>query len=198
MKAHAGAIDQFLSADMTTAECSTGCCEPQHDDGRETGKECAVVFRFDHAVHGKSSGSHCKAQHGWGMEAWRTLFQACSPKNNARLVVIMLEVLAFPLDTNDVVNSLETMELKIKEIRENRNSGIPEDWHRDSSSRRRTDENASHHELAQVGNIPGHQNGGDKRHASPECSEGEIGRLEQCSCRKKVTEFVLESIRVLQ
>ena len=29
---------------------------------------------------------------------------------------MVLEVLAFPLDTNDVVNSLETMERKIKEF----------------------------------------------------------------------------------
>ena len=36
MKAYAGAIDQSLSADMTTAECSTdGCYEQRHDDGRE-------------------------------------------------------------------------------------------------------------------------------------------------------------------
>ena len=37
---------------------------------------------------------------GWNMEAWRMLFQAYSPKNKAKLVVMMLEVLAFPLDTN--------------------------------------------------------------------------------------------------
>ena len=44
------------------------------------------------------------------------LFQAYSPKNKARLVVMMLEVLPFPLDTNDAVNSLETTERKIKEF----------------------------------------------------------------------------------
>ena len=54
------------------------------------------------------------------------LFQAYSPKNNARLVVMMLEVLAFPLDTNDVVNSLETMERKIKEFERYANIEIPE------------------------------------------------------------------------
>ena len=53
-----------------------GCYEHRCDDGREKGKGCAVVFRLDHVVHGKSSGS---------MEAWRMLFQAYSPKNNARL-----------------------------------------------------------------------------------------------------------------
>ena len=64
------------------------------------------------------------------------LFQAFSPKNNAWLVVVMLEVLAFPLDTDDVVNSLETMEQKIKEF-EIRDC--------DSSSRRRADKDAPHH-----------------------------------------------------
>ena len=48
------------------------------------------------------------------------------PKSNARLVVMMLEVLAFPLDTNDVVNSLERMERKIKEFERYANIQIPE------------------------------------------------------------------------
>ena len=72
--------------------------------------------------------------HGWGMEAGRMLFQAYSPKNNARLVVVMLEVLACPLNTNDAVN-LETMERKIKKIREirkHRDSGVPQGRHCDS------------------------------------------------------------------
>ena len=54
------------------------------------------------------------------------LCQAYSPKDNARLVVMMLEVLAFPLDTNDVVNSLETMERKIKEFERYANIENPE------------------------------------------------------------------------
>ena len=66
------------------------------------------------------------------------LFQACSLKNNARLVVMMLEVLAFPLDTNDVVNSLETMERKMKEFERYANIEIPEFLK--ISSRRRIDE----------------------------------------------------------
>ena len=39
---------------------------------------------------------------------------------------MMLDVLAFPLDTNDVVNSLETVERKIKEFERNANIEIPE------------------------------------------------------------------------
>ena len=42
------------------------------------------------------------------------LFQADAPKNNAMLVAMMLNVLTFPMDTIDVVNSLETMEREIK------------------------------------------------------------------------------------
>ena len=37
-----------------------GCYGQRYDDGRDKGKECAVVFRLDHVVHKKSSGSHCK------------------------------------------------------------------------------------------------------------------------------------------
>ena len=37
------------------------------------------------------------------MRAWRRIFQAYFLKNDARLVVLMTMVLAFTLDTNDVV-----------------------------------------------------------------------------------------------
>ena len=39
---------------------------------------------------------------------------------------MMLETLSFPLDTNDVVNSLETMERQIKEFETNASINIPE------------------------------------------------------------------------
>ena len=58
-----------------------------------------------------------------------------------------------------------TEDQRVSGIREHRNSRISEDRHRDSSSRRRTNEDASH-ELAQVGNIPGHQDRSDDRKAS--------------------------------
>ena len=54
------------------------------------------------------------------------LFQSYSPKNNARLVGMILEVLALPLVTNNVVNSLKTMERKIKEFERYANIEIPE------------------------------------------------------------------------
>ena len=43
------------------------------------------------------------ASRGWSTEAWRFLFQTDSPKSDARLVVLMMVVLAVVLDTNDVV-----------------------------------------------------------------------------------------------
>ena len=120
-----------------------------------------------------------------GMEAWRLLFQAYSPKTNARLVVMMLEVLTFPLDTNVVVYSLEKTERKIKEFERYGNIEIP-DFLKIGIVIRQVEEgpmeNASHHELAQVGNIPGHQDRSDERQAGPECSEGEIGRRNGRGC----------------
>ena len=62
--------------------------------------------------------------YSWGMEAWCILFQAYSSENNARLVVMMPQVLSFLLVTNDVVNSLETTERKIKEFERHSNIDI--------------------------------------------------------------------------
>ena len=53
------------------------------------------------------------------------LLQAYSPKDNATLVVMMLEVLVFPLDTSDVGNNHETIERKIKEFERYANIEIP-------------------------------------------------------------------------
>ena len=51
------------------------------------------------------------------------------------------------------------MEKNIKELERHANIEFlefPEDWHRDSSIRRRTDEDAPCHELLHVGNLSGH------------------------------------------
>ena len=55
----------------------------------------------------------------------RCSFKHSVQKTIARLVVMMLEVLAFPLDMSDVVNSLETMERKIKVFERHANIEIP-------------------------------------------------------------------------
>ena len=58
------------------------------------------VLRLDHVVHGKISGSLCicttRLVHGGVANALSSLLS--SPKNNARLAAMMLEVLAFLLD----------------------------------------------------------------------------------------------------
>ena len=127
MKAHAGAIDQALSADMTTAECSMDAMSNDTMTGEKKGKERAVVFRLDHAVHGKSSGSHCncttRLEHGGVAHALSSLL---SKEQGETCCDHALLVLAFLLDTNDVVNSLETMERKIKEFERYANIEIPE------------------------------------------------------------------------
>ena len=51
--------------------------------------------------------------------------QAYSLKNIARLVVMMLKVLACPLNTNDVATCLETMERKFKEFERYENIESP-------------------------------------------------------------------------
>ena len=109
MKAYAGAIDQDLSADMTTAECSTDAVSNSAMTGERKARSVQLCFVLIMLCTGRALDRTANAPHGWCMEALRLLFQAYSPKNNARLVVMMLEVLAFPLDTNDVVNSVETM-----------------------------------------------------------------------------------------
>ena len=144
MKVYAGAIDRSGAVDGHD-ECRKqyGCAEQRSNDRSKEGQECAVVLGIDHAMHEKSSESRkCTAR----------LFQAYSPKNNARLVVVMLEVLAFPLDTNDVVNCMETMERKINEFERYANIEILEFLKIGIVIRQAED--AFHHELAQVGNIP--------------------------------------------
>ena len=47
---------------------------------------------------------------------WRLIFQVYSSKNNAKSAVRILEVLLFLMESNNVVNTLETIERKIKEF----------------------------------------------------------------------------------
>ena len=126
IKAHAGAIDQELSTDMTNSESSTVVLSNEAMTGRRKARSVQLYSVLIRLCTGRALDRIANAPHSRGMEAWRLLFQAYSPKNNARLVVMMLEVLTFPLDTNDVVNSLETMERQIKEFERYANIEIPE------------------------------------------------------------------------
>ena len=121
----AGAIYQQLSDDTTKAEISTTVRTTTSMSQEAQARSVQLYFILIMLCTGRALDRIANAPHGWGMEAWRFLFQACSPKNNARLVVMMLGVLSFPLDTNDVVNSLETTERKIKEFERHASIDIP-------------------------------------------------------------------------
>ena len=58
MKAYAGAIDQEVSTDVDVCRKQYGCAEQRSNDRSEESQESAVVLRPEHAMHGKSSGSH--------------------------------------------------------------------------------------------------------------------------------------------
>ena len=68
-----------------------------------------------------------------------------------------------------------TEDQRVREVREHRNFGILEDWHRDSSSGGRIDVDASHHELAHWQHS-GISRQNVERQASQECSDGKVGR----------------------
>ena len=122
MGVYARAIDQELSTDMTNVEVSTDVLSNEAMTGQSKAKSVQVYFVLIMLCTRRLLDRIAISPHGWGMEAWRLIFQEYSQKNNARLVVMMLEMLAFPLDTNDVVNSLETREQKIKGSRDTRTS----------------------------------------------------------------------------
>ena len=185
MKAFAGAIDQALSADMTTAECSTDAVSNDTMTGeKKKARSVQLYFVLIMLCSGRALDRIANAPHGWHGGVANALSSVLSKEqcetccDDARSVGVSFGHKRCGEQSRDD----GTDDQRVREIREHRNSGISEDWHRDSSSSRMTDENASHHEVAQVGNIPGHQNGSDKRQASPECSEGEIGRRNGCGC----------------
>ena len=89
--------------DMTSAESSTDVLSNESMTRRKQSRSVQLYFCPDHVVHWQSrrGGFSFKRFPRRTMRGW---------------VVMMLEVVAFPLDTNDVVNSLETMKRKIKEF----------------------------------------------------------------------------------
>ena len=89
------------------------------DEGAGRSHRSAVVGRHDEC--GDQYDSVGKRQHVAGSTS-----PECAAANNPTLVLMLLEVLSLPLDTNDVVNSLETMERKIKELERHASIEIPE------------------------------------------------------------------------
>ena len=120
-----GAIDQELTTDMTNPESSTDALSNEAMTCQKKARSVQLYLVLIMSCTGRSLDRIANAPRGWSMEAW-LLFQAFSPKNNARLVVMMIEVLAFPLDADNVVNSLETMERKVKEFERCATIEIPE------------------------------------------------------------------------
>ena len=107
---------------MTNAASSTDVLQRSNDRSEESQEYFVLIM----LCTGRALDRIASAPHGWSREAWRLIFQPYFTKNHARLVVMMLEVLAFPSGTDDAVNSLETMERKIKEFERYANIEIPE------------------------------------------------------------------------
>ena len=78
-------------------------CRDQYGRGvQRAAWRSAVVLRCNHGVYGKRLGSRRKCF--TRLEYRGAIFySACSPKNDAMLVVLMMVVWAFTLDMNDVV-----------------------------------------------------------------------------------------------
>ena len=92
VKAHDRAVNQQLSGDV---KIST-------DVASNLQLRCVKwYFVLIMVCTGRALDRIANAIRGWSAKA--CLFQACSPKNNARLVVLMVVDLVFSLGTNDVV-----------------------------------------------------------------------------------------------
>ena len=124
---------KLLSADMTTAECSTDAMSNDTMTGEKKARSVQLYYIVVMLCTGRALD--------------RIVNETCC--DDGRSVSVSFGHKRSGEQSGDD----GTEDQRVREIREHRNSGIPEDWHRDSSSRRRTSENASHHELAQVGNF---------------------------------------------
>ena len=93
MKAYDVAVDQQLSG----AEISTDVVS----NVQLGGVQLYVVLIMLRT--GRDWNRIANALRRWSTDAWRFLFQTYFPKSDARLVVLMMVVLAVLLDTNDVV-----------------------------------------------------------------------------------------------
>jgi len=126
VKAYAGAIDSAMAADMTVVESAGIPTLNTTMSPRTQQRSVQLYFILIMLCVGKALDRLANVPQGNGMEAWRMLYMAYAPKDYARLVVMMLEVLAYPLDANDIINSLESMERKLKEFEKHAEITIPE------------------------------------------------------------------------
>ena len=97
MKAYDWAVNRQLSQNVTSAEFSMNLVSNVQLRAVQL---CFVLVML---CTGRDVDRIANSPRGWSTKAWRLLFQAFSPKNDARLVVLMVVVLAVPLATNDVM-----------------------------------------------------------------------------------------------
>ena len=100
MKAYYRAVNQQLSRDVTSAEISTNVVSNVQLRGVQLYFVLVMVCTRRDLDRIVNSSRGCRTK------AWRLLFQAYSPKNDARMVVLMMVVLAVSLDTDDVVTEV--------------------------------------------------------------------------------------------
>ena len=82
---------------MANAESSTDVLSNEATTGQRKARCVQFYFVLIMSCTERALDRLLNAPHGWGTDEWRLLLQAYSFQNNARLVVMMLEVFAFPL-----------------------------------------------------------------------------------------------------
>ena len=108
-RAYAGAIDRDLSLDTTNAEISTDVSNVWLG-----GVQLNVVLIM--LCTRGSLDCAVSAMYSWDIKAWRMCCHAYSLWNDARLGVLMLEVMAFLLDTKDVGVNLDAGCIKMTSV----------------------------------------------------------------------------------
>ena len=88
-----------ITDDMTRAKISTTVLDTYSMSPESQARRVQQCFILIMLCTARAFTRIAIVTHGWKMEPWRLLLQAYSPTNNARLVVMMLEVVSFVLST---------------------------------------------------------------------------------------------------
>ena len=108
-RAYAGAIDRDLPLDTTNADISTDVSNVQLG-----GVQLDVVLII--LCSRRALDCAVSAMYSRGMKAWRMFCHAHSLWNDARLVVLTLEVLAILLDTKDAGVNLDAGCIELRSV----------------------------------------------------------------------------------
>ena len=108
-RVYAGAINRDLSLGTTNAEISTDVRNVQFGGVQLYGVLIMLCIR-------RALDCPASAMYSWVVEAWRMFCYAYSLWNDARLGVLMLEVLAVLLDTKDVGVNLDVGCIKMTNV----------------------------------------------------------------------------------